>query len=355
MFSCENCGKEFKSEKRLITHNKQCIYTDILYVCTKCHTMTYNFSELTAHKADCKGTNKKDTKTLLEKHVKKKVKKPKAKNHIHLLKERCENEFILYMRELMYKDKKIIPIGIESRILQPENYFEKVLEQEEIEEYRKALELSKFEYKPTYDSFVSTIFCYGLSLFSVYNVLKYFIGEKTKHFIIRLEDNHEYPYRFYYFHQIRKNKQLWRMDCRLENFTDIIIDNLLDYMAKLFRKNYYDVFGDNNYREVKALRESSYQIIHLDCIQLMCNIAELVNRPNTQKFLQDLIIETATVEKPPEYKFNLLSDDRMFFEKFKDRLGCDITIDQVNAMKLLFDDSENYDMKMILTEICESK
>ena len=55
----------------------------------------------------------------------------------------------------------------------------------------------------------------------------------------------------------------------------------------------------------------------------------------------------------PDYIFNLLSDDRMFFEKFKDRLGCDITIDQVNAMKLLFDDSENYDMKMILNEILD--
>ena len=195
------------------------------------------------------------------------------------------------------------------------------------------------------------MFCYGLALFSIENIITFFIGEKTKNFISYIDDNSKYPYRFYYFSQMKKGKKYWKMDCRLENLCESLINNLKDYMVKLFKKNYYQVFGDNKFRELKIMKKSNHQIINTDCIQLLSNLVKISNTLKIQNLLQDLIIKTSKITDKQDNNFNLLSDDRMQLQNFKEKMKHDYSTEKLKVIKMLFDDEDEENIKLILNEI----
>ena len=355
MFNCKNCNKEFKGNKRYLNHIEKCSYQGILYTCIKCFFMSYNFHEMTEHKQNCSGTNVQDSKILFTKLIKNKIKKkPKKKKitneRLSFLETNKEQDFILYLNKLL-ENNKITLTPIEKRILQYDNYYEDFLNSDEIEEYKNKLSLSNVKLTKNYDNLLSNMFCYGIALFSIENIITFFIGEKTKNLISYIEDDNIYHYRFYYFSRNKKNQKYWKMDCRLENLCESLTNNLKDYIIKLFKKIYYKVFGDNNFRDLKTLKESNYQVINTDCIQLLSNLIKISDTLKIQKFLQDLVIKTSMIIDKQNNNFNLLSDDRMQLQNFKEKMKHNYIIEKIKIIKMLFDDSNEENIKLILNEI----
>ncbi len=78
------------------------------------------------------------------------------------------------------------------------------------------------------------------------------------------------------------------MDCRLEDLTNSISNNMIPYMIDNFRKMYKDVFGDNDYRVDYKKR---CQLTDCDCEQLVKNIFTLADPKSASKLLCDLVRE----------------------------------------------------------------
>ena len=93
-------------------------------------------------------------------------------------------------------------------------------------------------------------------------------------------------YSFYYLYDIDINNKRWNLDCRLEEFYNDLADNVLTYCSELFRKYYFEIYGDNEYRD-------SYwekcEFLQYDQEQLLNNIILLLYKPKLMKSLQCLL------------------------------------------------------------------
>ena len=121
------------------------------------------------------------------------------------------------------------------------------------------------------------------------------------------------------------------MDCRLEDLSNKFIDNIRPYLIDMFRKIYFDVFCDNDYRENFLSKMAK---VELDVKQIIQNICLLCNPKKFNKFLINIVKTNATYKVTPNDIKNLSADDssqRRRFENEKEK------IDPVETMKLLFD------------------
>ena len=139
------------------------------------------------------------------------------------------------------------------------------------------------------------------------------------------------PYSFYTLGKINKNGiRCWNMNCRLEDFTNDIINAISPYLIKMFRELYFAVFNDNDFRS-DSKKLSSF--ISQDCEQLARNII-LLSQP--RKFgmkLRNMILKECSYSHSEKDKFSLLGDDTLQRKRFKKKEK----IEMVNTIKLLFD------------------
>ena len=122
------------------------------------------------------------------------------------------------------------------------------------------------------------------------------------------------------------------MDCRLEDFSNTFIDNILPYLINLFRKLYFDVFRDNEYRKDY---KSKNILTECDCEQLLENIYKLANQKDFCNFLRNLVKNKATYFPTENDKCNLLGDDNMQKKRFASNKETSDNI--INIIKRLFD------------------
>lgn len=242
-----------------------------------------------------------------------------------------------------YNEKKIVQniskslSSLDMRILLYSGYTTVNLEMDDIQKFKTCLELSvpnhqvfvpfNNEYVKHFQNYSSAIFslkdnierclfnCYGF-----YNVIYLPIKQSTE----------EDPYSFYILDRVEKNKRFWNMDCRLEELSNKIISNVRPYYIELFRKLYYDVFHDNEYRKNYSYTNT---ITENDCEQLIQNIFGLSNPKKFCKYFRNIVKNKATYQASLQDKFNIHTDDvlqKKRFEKTKD-------FDVVEIVKLLFD------------------
>ena len=149
------------------------------------------------------------------------------------------------------------------------------------------------------------------------------------------------PYSFYILENFKEDKRFWKMECRLIDFTNDFINNILPYCINLFRKIYKDVFSDNIYRD-NYMGKS--QITEFDCEQLLQNIIQLSKPISLCKTIQDIIINKCTFSPTESDKFNLYADDKL--QRFTHKN--DTEENTYSVIKQIFDGISNDDITSVL-------
>ena len=242
------------------------------------------------------------------------------KNHISIL----ENIF----KEKEYTEKKIITIisksltSLDMRLVFYPNYINTELETDEIDKLKICLSISSVSYyepfniKNYYKNFIN----YGSVIFTIKeNTDRYLFNIYNFNNIVYIplkQSNDKDPYSFYILENINKDKRYWKMDCRLEEFSNSFISNVRPYLIELFRKIYYDVFHDNIFRIDYKIKNS---ITEFDCEQLIQNIFKLAIPKDFCNFLRNVVKEKATYIPTENDKFNIHGDDIIQKKRFSNK------------------------------------
>ena len=257
------------------------------------------------------------------------------KSHIKIL------EIIFNEKE--YVEKKIISIisksltSLDMRLIFYPNYINTELEADEIEKLKTCLSISSISYYEPYNSknFYNNFLNYGCVIFTLKeNIERYLFNIYNFNNVVYIplkQSNDKDPYSFYILENIVKDKRYWKMDCRLEEFSNSFITNIRPYLIELFRKIYYDVFHDNIFRSDYKTKNS---ITEFDCEQLIQNIFKLAIPKDFCNFLRDIIKEKASYIPSENDKFNIHGDDIIQKKRFANKKE---TTDISDIIKLLFD------------------
>ena len=230
---------------------------------------------------------------------------------------------------------------LDSRLIHYEGYIDISIEVDELQKFGLVLGILVHHDKnfTPYDKqlFFKNIKNYGLSLFELPECIQRCLVNKFGfHNIIYVNrDNSKQisdPYSFYVLNNVKDSNRLWKMECRLEDFTLDFISSLLPYCIHLFRKIYKDVFTDNIYRPDYIYKS---QVTEFDCEQLLQNII-LLSKPNLLcKTLQQIIINNCTFTITEIDKFDFHGDDKLQQKRLAKAIDKDEDIHQV--FKTIFD------------------
>ena len=114
------------------------------------------------------------------------------------------------------------------------------------------------------------------------------------------------PYSFYTLDKIKNKKLWWVMDCRLEHFSIVLRDSLLEFLINNFRSMYFDIFSDNIYRHDY---KKQCQVTECDMQILYKNIMILSDIKTTNKMIKNIILKDCNYEKTNRDVFNIKTDD----------------------------------------------
>ena len=242
-----------------------------------------------------------------------------------------------------YVEKKIIQnvtkslSSLDMRILLYNGYTNVVLDMDDIQKFKTCLELSVSNhqvYVPFNNEYVKYFQNYSSAVFSLKDNIERCLFNCYGLFnIIYLPINKSLdsdPYSFYILDKVEKNKRFWNMDCRLEELSNKIITNIRPYYIELFRKLYFDVFHDNEYRKNYS---STNTITENDCEQLIQNIFILSNPKKFCNYFRNIVKNKATFQASVKDKFNIQNDDPLQKKRFENTKEFDV----VEIVKLLFD------------------
>ena len=156
----------------------------------------------------------------------------------------------------------------------------------------------------------SNIANYSLAMFPVLKLIKYnLINPFGFYNIIYIKKDSELDedlYSFYKLDGIRGNIRYWRMDCRLVALTNDLIESLRIYCARLFKKLYNIVFGNNKFIEN---HEKKLAGIKLDCDQLARNFILLSQKRKFNYKIRNLFKLHSTFQPTSHDYFNIYEGD----------------------------------------------
>lgn len=230
--------------------------------------------------------------------------------------------------------------SIDTRIILWQSYYTIALEYDHIQNFSSCLDFSVVfpeEYEPfNYDSFFKQFHNYGSVIFSIRDLINKYIFNSYGSFnfiYLQLKSSaDDDPFSFYRLNKILDDGTiLWVMDCRAETLSNNFISDLKPYLIMMFRKIYYDIFHDNNYRPNFS---SEAVIAETDCEQLIKNILVLSNPIECCNLFRTLIKENATHKQTKKDKWNMYADDDFQKKRFKKNVKPDI----LDIIKPLFDD-----------------
>ena len=225
-------------------------------------------------------------------------------------------------KDKMYTDKKIHSIigknlsSLEARLIHSNFHLDIHLDVDEMETFFSVMKnniKTEQNYVPYNENkFGLSFYNYGLSLFPLSKSLDIIIdniyGFNNIVYLPLPKSSQEDPYSFYTLDKITKDKRLWRMDCRLEDFTINLSRNILPYAISTFRIMYKIVFNDNDYRHDYS---NKCQLTDGELEQLLLNILLMSNQHKFRLFLQKKVINLATYKPSENDKFNLYGDDSL--------------------------------------------
>ena len=203
---------------------------------------------------------------------------------------------------------------IESRLLELDNFYKVAPTYDDIVWYNQSLERSRLsvaEFLPYNKHKVfQRMLNYGVFTSPILEIVKRELLNKTgfNNFVYLDISKDSERFSFYYLDSVDKKRRQWKLDCRLEEFTNDLVDNLLDYCCDMFRKFYNRIYGDNDYRE--NYWEKNEFFIY-DQQQIIQNILLLLDKHRLMKMLQNLISENSCYTPSEIDTFNLRSDDKL--------------------------------------------
>jgi hypothetical protein len=260
-----------------------------------------------------------------------------AEEHLKILQE--------IFKEKEYPEKKITTIifksmnSLDLRILKYSNYINTEFNIDEMQHFKMSLIYNQ-EMKPYYipymsKSFFEKFYNYSSIIFTIKdNIERNLFNPYNFNNIIyvplknSLEND---PYSFYILESVNKEKRYWIMDCRLEDLTNNIINNIRPYLIKEFRKIYYDIFHDNEFRPDYMNTNS---ITEIDCEQLLQNIYILSNFKDFCALLRNIVKNNSTYIPTENDKFDFHGDDNIQKKRFANTKE---NSDVIDIIKLLFD------------------
>jgi len=215
--------------------------------------------------------------------------------------------------------------GIESRLIFSPQYTTISLEYDHIESLSSCLDfsiVSPKEYVPfEYDSFFEKFHNYGSVIFSIKDLIPKYLfnpyGFNNYIYMPLSKSPDDDPYSYYKLSRFSSDegKRLWDMDCRAETLANNFISDLLPYLTIIFRKIYYDIFHDNDYRPNFSCEAV---IAETDCEQLIKNILLLGNPIECCNLFRRLIKENASsIGQMKKDKWNIYADDEFQKKRFK--------------------------------------
>ena len=207
-------------------------------------------------------------------------------------------------KEKSYTEKKINSIiskslsALEARLIDYEYQTDSHLEVDELQIFYNTLQRS-IHFPKSFTIYSEEILCknfynYAIVLFPLTKLIDCILFNPYEFWnIIYLplpKSSPDDPYSFYVLEQNVKEKRHWKMDCRLEEFTNNLYNNLLRYMISIFRKLYKRVFNDNDFRMDYS---NKCQLTEGDCEQLLQNILLVTKSKDFGCLLQQKVIEKA--------------------------------------------------------------
>ena len=274
--------------------------------------------------------------TLIKSHVNKltDIFKTKNKSHKDIIKSIQKSMSPLDMRLVFY-----------------EGYINSTIEIDDVQRFSMALDIltdckKQFAIYNKFDLF-KNIKNYGLSLFEIGTCFERCIinryGYNNIIYTPKSKSDLKDPYSFYSLETIDSGNRCWKMECRLEDFTNDFIDNILQYCINLFRNIYRDVFNDNIYRSDYMGKS---QVTEFDCEQLLLNIISLSKSMELCKNFQQIIIAKSTFTPTETDKFNFYADDRLQQKRFKKPKDGRENTERI--IKMLFDNISSNQIDQIL-------
>ena len=256
-----------------------------------------------------------------------------------------------------YNEKKIISIinssmsSIEKRLVFYENYSSCQLEIDDIQNFDEVLNIMtnhEKNYIPfNSQKFYSSFYHYGIVLFPIKKNIVRYISNPYKYYNIIYVPLNKDVYSFYTLEKIDDNKKFWKMDCRLEEFSNEFIGNIRGYMINLFKKIYFDIFHDNKYRPDYS-KES--QMAEFECEQLLENILLLCDPILFAKLLCTILKEQCLYYPTNDDKFNIRGDDAIQKRKFNNhKINMS---DVIDIIKNLFDNIEDEEAISLYNSKC---
>lgn len=277
------------------------------------------------------------------------------KNYYQILQKHLQilNNILKSKKDLT--DKKIISIiskmlnSIDMRLVSYHNYVNYNLEIDEIQNFKSSLKFfnlcsEKFEIFDN-ESFFKKFHNYSLALFTIKDIFEIYIVNKYNFnniIYIPLKNSTDAdPYSFYYLEDIivqnNISKKYWKMDCRLEELSNLFITNVRPFLIQFFRKLYYDVFNDNDYR--KGYKTTN-PITEYDCEQILQNIYILSKPKEFCMIVRNIVKKNCTYYPTENDRFNLHGDDTVQKKRLMNNKE---TVDIVEIIQCLFDNISSED------------
>jgi hypothetical protein len=249
---------------------------------------------------------------------------------------------------------------LDSRLLNLNCWNNESINLEEIERFHIGLEKVKNEFELfSIQNLMKSILTYDLALSGLKQILKREIPNKAGFhnliFIIKgeiegkvIEINTEDPYSFYTLEKTEKKFRFWRMDCRLEEVTHELRNNILKYCIEQFRKLYFLIFNDNTLREDYF---SYSPIFELEAEQILQNIQTVNNFYKFNKIVKEIVKEHCFYTPSIMDKFHLYGDDKIQQRNFKKLSEYDYTPELIDNLMQLFDDPTEEELKKVFKNL----
>lgn len=215
------------------------------------------------------------------------------------------------------------------------------MEVDDFNAYREALALSVVhptEFK-VFDehNFLQSLLNYGLALLPVEELIAKRLenpyGFPSIAYIEVPKSDPKDPFSFYTLAGIdATGKRRWEIDCRLTTLANRIQSAMYRHIVDLFRRIYFDSFGDNRYR---PNFEDAFPIMEFEGDQLLRNVLTLHNVRTFSIILQGIVQSCCKHTITDLDSCNIRTDDA----SQRRRMHCDKDDpDMADAIRILFDD-----------------
>ena len=208
----------------------------------------------------------------------------------------------------------------DQRLLFYDEYYNSSIEPEDIEALRSSLQIKRNDEYTIFNSceVYSRFQTYCVAMFPVEDLIRLILFDSCKQYNLIYVDmsksTDEDPYSFYMLKGIVKDIRQWEMDCRLESIARDIANTIKEYIIFVFRKIYFDLYKDNDYR---TNFRNDTSITREDMKQLLLNLYEVSRPKEFRDTMRELVKNTATVTATKNDKFKLTGDDQFQQRRLK--------------------------------------